>query len=306
MKSVTQRTETPKGDRLLFWRSAGAAARAEGGFQAQGAGDSCLPGCRPEGLLSIYTGAEGDEFMHKEGLIDPVPPVARRLDRQGVSQVRELEAGPGPVHGVVDEPGADRIPEHVAEECKEMAVLLYEKTLEAALPHMPMTSIMAVIPSHMTGHPPLHQWTDRVGGRGRHDEVKMIRHQAEAEDLERMADFGLSKQLKEGSIVSGLVKDGGSTIATVQDVVRVSGSLSPRNARHRTCTIREYAGGTQGKVACPLSSCNGTLLVTGSMSACAMFPARVVLRNHLPTMPVMSSSRTGYAPDISAKRKWLG
>ena len=80
----------------------------------------------------------------------------------------------------------------------------------------------------------------------------MIRHQAEAEDLERMLGFGRGKQLQEGRIVGLLVKDSGPTIATVQHMVGVPGDLSTRNTRHRAYTIREWGGETQEKVACPL------------------------------------------------------
>ena len=146
-----------KGDRLLLRGGAGPPAWTERGLQAQGAGDPRLPGRGPEGLLPIDAGAESHELMIKEGLINPVPPLAWRVDGQGISQVRELEAGPGPVHGMIDQPGTDGIPEHVAEDCEKMAVLLNGETLEATLPHMAVTAIMAMIPSHMTGHPPVHQ-----------------------------------------------------------------------------------------------------------------------------------------------------
>ena len=49
--------------------------------------------------------------------------------------MREAQARPGPVHGVLDQPGADRIAEHVTEGREEMDVVLNRKTFEAALPH---------------------------------------------------------------------------------------------------------------------------------------------------------------------------
>lgn len=62
----------------------GASSWAERGLQAEGAGDPRLPGRGPEGLLPIHAGAKGGEFMLEEGLIDPVPPIARYFDRQGI------------------------------------------------------------------------------------------------------------------------------------------------------------------------------------------------------------------------------
>jgi hypothetical protein len=48
------------------------------------------------------------------------------------------------------------------------------------------------------------------------------------------------------------VKDGRTTIATVQHVVGMADTVAARNARHGTRTVREMEGGEQEKVACPL------------------------------------------------------
>ena len=147
--------------------------------------------------------------------------------------MRELEAGPGPVHGLCDESRTNGIPEYIAEDGEEMAVSLNGKTLEAALPDMAMAAVMGVVAADMTGHPLLHEGAECVEGRRGHHEVKMIGHQAEAEDLERMPGFGRAEQLQEGGIVGVLVKDGCPTIATVEHMVGMAGGLSTRNARHR-------------------------------------------------------------------------
>lgn len=72
--------------------------------------------------------------MVEKRLINPGEPLGRCLDGNGVAQMREAQARPGPVYYVLDQPGADWIAEHVAEDREEMAVLLNRKTFEAALP----------------------------------------------------------------------------------------------------------------------------------------------------------------------------
>jgi hypothetical protein len=49
-----------------------------------------------------------------------------------------------------------------------MAILLNRKTFEPALPDMPMTSVMLMIPPDVTGHPSLHERAQRGFGRRLH------------------------------------------------------------------------------------------------------------------------------------------
>lgn len=76
--------------------------------------------------------------------------------------MREAQTRPGPVPRVLDQPRADRIAEHVAEDREEMAVLLYRKTFEAALPHMTMAPVLAMVAADAAGHSPLHDRAECV------------------------------------------------------------------------------------------------------------------------------------------------
>jgi hypothetical protein len=68
------------------------------------------------------------------------------------------------------------------------------------LPHMAVTVVVPMVAADVAGHPPLHERAEgSVGGR-LHDEVKMIRHQAEAEDLDGMPGFGSGEQVKKRNI----------------------------------------------------------------------------------------------------------
>lgn len=161
---------------------------------------------------------------------------------------------PAPVLRVVHQLRADGIEQDIAENREEMRVVLNGKTLEAALPDMAMTPVVPMITPHMTGHPPLHERAESGRDSWLHDEMKMIGHQAKAKNLDGISGFCRAAQIKEGGIVGVLVKDGCAAVATVQDVVGVSGAVSARNPRHGRRRLRQLEAGEQGKVACPLSS----------------------------------------------------
>lgn len=130
-----------------------------------------------------------------------------------------------------------------------MGVLLNGKTLEPALPDMAMASVVAMVAANMTGHPPLHEGTEVVSGSGRDHEMKMIRHQADAENLEGMSGFRCTKQIEEGGIGGVFMKDGRATVSTIQHMVGVPSDVSARNPRHGKTTVRHTGGGRQEKVA---------------------------------------------------------
>ncbi len=113
-----------------------------------------------------------------------------------------------------------------------MAVVLNRKTFEAALPHMAVTPVMPMVASHMTGHPPLHECTERRFCRRLQEKVKMIRHETEAEHVNRVFSFRGGEQVEKRGVVAVLVKDDGPTVATIQHMVGMASELSTGNARH--------------------------------------------------------------------------
>jgi len=191
--------------------------------------------------------------MLEEGLFDPGQPVGWCLNGKRVRQMRESQIRPGPVDGVFDQSRTDRITEYVAEDHEEMAVVLNRKTFEATLPHMPVAAVVPMVAADVASHP-LHERAEG-GVRGRlHDEVKMIGHEADAEELDGVFGFRDGKQVEKCGIVAVLVEDRGASVPPIEDVVDVSGHLSTRNPRHGKRTVREAGGGMQEKVACPLFS----------------------------------------------------
>lgn len=190
--------------------------------------------------------------MVEERLIDPREPVGGDCERRGGTQMREAQAGPRPVHGVLDQTGAHRIAEYVAEDREEMAVLLNRKTLEATLPHMSMAAVMAMVAADVTGHPPLHERAEGGLGGRLHDQVEMVGHEADAEELDGVLGFRRGEQVETGGVVALLVEDRRAAVPTIEHMVGVPGYLSARNPRHSRSTVREIGAEAQEKVACPL------------------------------------------------------
>lgn len=190
--------------------------------------------------------------MIDERLINPREPVAGSLNGNGVAQMWETKTGPGPVHHALDQPRAHRIAERVAEDREEMAVLLNRKTFEAALPHMTVAPVMAMVAADVAGHPPLNEEAEGCIGGGCHDEMEMIGHQAEAQYLDGMPGVGRAEQVEKIVVVAIFVEDCGASVPTIQHMVGVPSDVSARNPRHGTTTVRHTGGGRQEKVACPL------------------------------------------------------
>ena len=158
-----------------------------------------------------------------------------------------METRPAPVSRLGHQLHADRIEEDIAEDGEQVMVLLNRKTLEASLPDMPVTSVMPMIATDMTGHPPLHKRAEGGLSGWLHDQMEMIGHQAETENLDGMSGLGRAEQIEEGGIVAVLVKDSGAAVATVQHVIGMADTVAARNARHRGVTIEGEEFGRQWK-----------------------------------------------------------
>lgn len=113
-----------------------------------------------------------------------------------------------------------------------MLILRNWETFESSLPDMTAASIVPMISTNMAGQPPLHKGTQRIGSQGLQHEMKMIRHQVESKDFHRIFCFRNNEQIKKGPVVLVFMKDGGPPIATVDDVVDMTGDLSAGDTRH--------------------------------------------------------------------------
>ena len=143
------------------------------------------------------------------------------------------QTGPGPLVGLLHEPRPDWIVEDIAEDGEQMAVLLNRETFESALPHMPMTAVVPMIATDMTGHPPVHEGaegrvTDRL-----EDKMKMVGHQAKGEYLDGMLGFRGGEQFQKGSVIPVGVEHGGTPVTTIEDMKGMAGQMAARDTGHR-------------------------------------------------------------------------
>lgn len=125
-------------------------------------------------MLAIHAGAERDEFIIDERLINLREPVGRHLEGRRIAQMRESQTRPGPVHHVFDQPRAHRIAEHVAEDREEMAVVLNGKTFEPAVPHMSVTVVVPMVATDMSREES-EAWEDNGPSHGRREARKSSR-----------------------------------------------------------------------------------------------------------------------------------
>jgi hypothetical protein len=96
----------------------------------------------------------------------------------------------------------------------------------AAAPVVPM------ITADVSRQQPLHELTQRAVMPRLQHEMKVIRHQREGEDLDRVAGFGECQDGQEGFVILGFVKDRRATVPSVDNVIRETSLLPTRDPRH--------------------------------------------------------------------------
>jgi len=72
-----------------------------------------------------------------------------------------------------------------------------------------------------------------------HDKMEMIRHEADAKELDGILGFCRGEQVKECGVIAILVEYSGSTVPTIQNMVSVLSDLSTWNTRHETRKVCE-------------------------------------------------------------------
>lgn len=81
-------------------------------------------------MLAVDAGAECGKFLLEKRLINPVRSILRQRNRSCVREVGKAETRPRPVGRLFDQPGTDRIAEHLTQDREEMAILLNGKALK--------------------------------------------------------------------------------------------------------------------------------------------------------------------------------
>ena len=77
---------------------------------------------------------------------------------------------------------------------------------------------MPQVAADVRGHQPVHPAAQVAVVAGPQGQVEVVGHQAVGQDAHGRADHGLGHHVDEGIIIVGLVKDGGTGVAAVEDV----------------------------------------------------------------------------------------
>jgi hypothetical protein len=113
-----------------------------------------------------------------------------------------------------------------------MVILLDRKAFKPALPDVATASIKTMITADMTGHSPLHEGAQRLGGSGLNHQMKMIRHEAEGQKRDRKFGPGFAEEIGETPVILTVMENLGTAVTPVNNVVERSGFLSTGNAGH--------------------------------------------------------------------------
>jgi hypothetical protein len=143
-------------------------------------------------------------------------------------------ARPGPVGGVGHHAGSDRIGLDVRQDRPQIRGLLDDGGLEASLPNVADRPVTPVMASGVGDGQGLHDPADRRPRVRSQKQVKMIGHQAIAEQLEGRAQLGTAQGGQEGADVAIVVKDDATIVAPIQDKIgEMFGDRSRRPSHQR-------------------------------------------------------------------------
>ncbi len=118
----------------------------------------------------------------------PIPWQSHRRRRQpgtiGVGRP-QAKARPTPIFRALDESRPQRIPLDITQHGEEVLVALDGKGFEPSLPDVPAAAVVAMVAANVTREQPLHPASEvAIGLRPKH-EMKMVRHQAPADQPHR-------------------------------------------------------------------------------------------------------------------------
>jgi hypothetical protein len=118
----------------------------------------------------------------------------------------------------------------------------HRERLESALPDVAIAVVVTVISANMAGHQPLHPSTQIAIIPWPHDQVEVIGHQNVAQHLHGKSFTSRSNQRFKRLEIAGLVKHGGSSVATIEDMVNNAASGGSGRARHGATLSQSRAG----------------------------------------------------------------
>ena len=113
-----------------------------------------------------------------------------------------------------------------------MVILLDNKALEPALPHMSVSAIDLVMPAYVGCHQPLHPSAQFLCLFRPHDHMEVVGHHAVGEDFDGVESSTQPQEISKSLKILILVEDVPLSVATVEDVVDETISKGSGYSRH--------------------------------------------------------------------------
>ena len=221
-------------------------------MQAEAFGRDLDPILAAEWRAAGDAAANGREFALALHAVHCCQPMARQLDRRrrqkrtiGVFRP-QAEARPTPILGAIDKLRSQRIALDVAQHGQEMLIALDRKRFEPPLPHVAAAAVMPVIAADVARQQPLHPATEIAVAVRPKDEVKMVWHQAPADQAHRQPLAGRFKQADEGFVILIFVKHLAPPIAPIEHMVKQFARLA-RAVRGMPTRLLQTAIGVKKK-----------------------------------------------------------
>ena len=113
-----------------------------------------------------------------------------------------------------------------------MLIILNGKGLKSSLPYVTTPLVVQMIPTHVSGHQPLHPPTQITISMGPEHEMKMVGHQAVADQSDWNLFVSLLHQRHEGSVVVIVMKNISPPVAPIEHVINESPLRCSRCSSH--------------------------------------------------------------------------
>jgi hypothetical protein len=136
-----------------------------------------------------------------------------------MSQAMERETRPPIIPGGRNQLGPEWVGLDVPQNDQQMSISLNNGALEPPLPDMTSAVMSFVVSPGMRDGKRLEDSADRLPGLRPDEQVKVIGHEAIAEQAKRIAVLGIGEGAEEGSPIGIVPKDISAVVAAVEDVI---------------------------------------------------------------------------------------
>ena len=178
------------------------------------------------------------------------------------------------------EAGADGVVEHVVDGGREVVVGVDQARGKAVAPEVAGARVLAVEALGVEAVEAAEPVGERLAGAGE-DDVHVVRHQAEREDVPAVAGGDVAKERQEGEVVGVVAEHGAAVDASRGDVVDAVGEEAARRAGHASTVARaDGVAPLWGRIATLLA--RSTWLLGPRTRDCPWFSARQGLPTRAP------------------------